>query len=1354
MEWPLWLWVFLVSVQLLVYGGIGCLDHERIALLELKASLNDPDGSSLPSWDGEESDCCEWESLECNNKTRQVIQLSLDGTVGSWNMNASLFLPFEELRSLNLSSNMMSSWAENEGFGRLSRLRKLEVLDLSLNSFNNSILPSLNALSSLKTLSLGSNLLEGSAHIQELAALNNLEVLDLSNNIVDGFITIQGLKMLSKLKVLDLHDNYLNTSILQSLGALSSLKKLHLGGDKNSGCDKILGGNNMHGSITIEELDSLSNLEVLDLSCARLNQSFLHNVGIMTSLRALSLSGNELNGTLPTQGLCKLKNLQELDLSDNGFEGILPSCLGNLTSLRVLDLSKNQFSGNISSTLITSFPSLEYLSLSYNLFQRLAPFSSFANHSKLEVFELVSNYNGLVMESETQTWVPKFQLKILRLSNFSLSESHIPSFLYNQNDLRVLDLSHNKLKGKFPTWLLYNNTRLEVLYLKNNSFKGYFHLPSRPNTDLAALDISNNRFRGQIPTRISVLFPNLMFLNMSTNSFESTIPPSFGDMSQLFFLDLSNNSFSGGIPEHLVMGCSSLKFFKLSNNNLHGQMFPKFSNLTSLMLLYLDGNHFTGNIPDSLSNSSSLERLDISDNSISGRIPGWMGNFLVLDALLMPKNYLEGPIPAEFCMLDNLRSLDLSKNNLSGSIPSCFSPQVVLHVHLQENRLTGPMTKAFSKSTTLVTLDLRNNHLTGRIPNWIGGLSSLSILLLKGNYLEGKIPSQICELSHITIMDLSHNSLSGPIPSCLNKIRFRIGFRSGKFSLQSYFTDIVGFPSYSYPSQDLELSQALADRYPVTYEQAQVEFTTKKRSDHYKGYFLYLMTGIDLSRNKLTGHIPPEIGNLSRIHGLNLSYNSLTGPIPATFSNLKQIESLDLSYNNLTGEIPSQLTELTDLAIFTVAHNNLSGRTPERKAQFATFEERSYEGNPLLCGLPLQKNCNPTVTQSFNGEEEENGFMDMAIFYASFAASYIMVLIGLAAILYINPNWRRAWFHRIDVCIIPCYYFVLDNLPTLSTQKNVLRKREVLDLSSNYFDNSNLPSLSALSSLMTLSLGSNILEGSAHIQELAALKTLEMLNLSLKMLSRLKVLDVHYNDLNTSILQSLGAHSSLKKLYLGGNNLNGSITTEDLDSLSNLEVLDFSYALLNQSFLHTVWVMTSLRALSLCGNELNGTLPAQGYLHLPSRPNTDLAALDISNNRFRGQIPTSISILFPNLMVLNMSRNSFEEHLKGKHNSQSLMKANPLLFGLPLQKNCTPTVTRSINEEEEEDGFMDMAVFYASFAVSYIIVLIGFVAIIYINPYWRYTWFHHIHVSIITCYYFVLDNLPTLSNLKMCKPHA
>ncbi|XVF29492.1 hypothetical protein REPUB_Repub15cG0125500 [Reevesia pubescens] len=67
-------------------------------------------------------------------------------------MPLNLFLPFEELRILNLRENGILGCVENEGFGKLSKLRHLEILDLSQNylEFDDSTLSSLSTISNLK----------------------------------------------------------------------------------------------------------------------------------------------------------------------------------------------------------------------------------------------------------------------------------------------------------------------------------------------------------------------------------------------------------------------------------------------------------------------------------------------------------------------------------------------------------------------------------------------------------------------------------------------------------------------------------------------------------------------------------------------------------------------------------------------------------------------------------------------------------------------------------------------------------------------------------------------------------------------------------------------------------------------------------------------------------------------------------------------------------------------------------------------------------------------------------------------------------------------------------------------------
>ncbi|XP_061951429.1 cuscuta receptor 1-like isoform X2 [Populus nigra] len=919
----------------------GCLEEERIALLQIKTSFGDhPNLKSSPVrfW-GKDAICCSWEGVTCSNSTtRRVVEIHLriwTSSKGDWYLNASIFLPFQELNVLDLTANNIAGCVANEGFERLSRLAKLEVLSLGVNNFNNNILSSLKGISSLKYLDLYYNKLRGSIDMKEFDSLSNLKELSLVGNGIQDFVTLTGYEgpsRLNKLESLDLGHNRINDSTLSFFKGFSSLKHLYL--------------------------------------------------------------YNQLDGSIDTKGICELKHLQELDISYNNLNGSLPSCFSNLTNLQALDISFNHFTGDISLSPIGSLTSIRDLKLSDNHFQIPISLGPFFNLSNLK--NLNGDRNEIYESTElVHNLIPRFQLQSLSLACTG-SGGTFPKSLYYQHDLQFVDLSHIKMIGEFPSWLLQNNTKLEELYLVNNSLSGSFQLANHSFMSLSHLDISRNHIHNQIPTEIGACFPRLVFLNLSRNDFGGSIPSSISNMSLLKVLDLSNNSLSGNIPEQLVEGCLSLKVLMLSNNYLKGQLFWTNFNLKYLTELILRGNQLTGILPNSLSNCSALEALDVSLNNLSGKISKWIGN------------------------MSSFQYLDLSENNIFGSLPSNFcSSRTMTEVYLSKNKLEGSLIGALDGCLSLNRLDLSHNYFRGGIPESIGSLLELSFLLLGYNNLEGEIPRQLCKLKKLSLIDLSHNNLYGHILPCLQPSSK--WYRELGASINS--SDSAPGPTAAaapMPLEDPSVNKAF-------------EFTFKSVSYSFKGIILTYFSGIDLSCNNLTGEIPFELGYLGNIQALNLSHNSLTGPIPPTFSNLKEIESLDLSYNNLNEEIPRQLLDLNFLSAFSVAHNNLSGKTPEMVAQFATFNKSSYEGNSLLCGPPLTNNCFGEISPSSlpryqTDKKEENSFIDMEVFYVTFSTAYIMVLLAIGAVLYINSRWRRAWFYFIGESINNCHYFLVDNL--------------------------------------------------------------------------------------------------------------------------------------------------------------------------------------------------------------------------------------------------------------------------------------------------------------------------------------
>ena len=131
------------------------------------------------------------------------------------------------------------------------------------------------------------------------------------------------------------------------------------------------------------------------------------------------------------------------------------------------------------------------------------------------------------------------------------------------------------------------------------------------------------------------------------------------------------------------------------------------------------------------------------------------------------------------------------------------------------------------------------------------------------------------------------------------------------------------------------------------------------------------VTELRLSRNRLAGRLPNELGTLGSLEALDLSWNDLTGPIPAAMRSLSNLEELRLYWNAIEGRVPAWLGDLSRLQVLSLGYNALSGPVPAALGRLGNLESLDLTYNWGLLGplprgwrLPQLQELNVFATQA------------------------------------------------------------------------------------------------------------------------------------------------------------------------------------------------------------------------------------------------------------------------------------------------------------------------------------------------------------------------------------------------------
>ena len=291
---------------------------------------------------------------------------------------------------------------------------------------------------------------------------------------------------------------------------------------------------------------------------------------------------------------------------------------------------------------------------------------------------------------------------------------------------------------------------------------------------------------------------------------------------------------------------------------------------------------------------------------------------------------------------------------------------------------------------------------------------------------------------------------------------------------------------------------------------------------------------LELSRNGLSGPIPPELGNLD-LTELVLSVNQLTGSIPPELGDLANLRRLTLGQNQLTGSIPAELGNLVNIELISLAANQLTGSIPPELGDLVNLESLQLGDNELTGPIPADFGRLDNLTELLLSENQLAGSIPPEL---GDLASLDRLLLGGNQLTGALPS----------------------ELGNLANLRGFAARR-------NQLTGSIPPELGKLASLVQLSLDENQLTGPIP-PELGALANLELLWLmrnqltgpippELGRLASLERLTLSFNQLTGSIPPELGNLTNLTLLWLANNQLAGTVPSE-LGSLVMATYIDFS----------------------------------------------------------------------------------------------------------------------------------------------------------------------------------------------------
>ncbi|GLJ13704.1 hypothetical protein SUGI_0218610 [Cryptomeria japonica] len=410
---------------------------------------------------------------------------------------------------------------------------------------------------------------------------------------------------------------------------------------------------------------------------------------------------------------------------------------------------------------------------------------------------------------------------------------------------------------------------------------------------------------------------------------------------------------------------------------------------------------------------------------------------------------------------------------------------------------------------------------------------------------------------------------------------------------------------------------------------------------------LSTLTHLSLRGCGLTGRIPSEIGNMSRLTFLDISYNSdqETRQSSSWIRNLRGLEHLGLAYVNLTRDVVESVASLPNLT--SLVTSDMPGTPLSPLGNLTSLSHLQLVGTYFTQQpFPIWISNLTSLVSLYLSEYNISSSMPSAVLSLPHLRNLELIgnpglKVNLSSIVQHASQLSSLYIVNSDVGrMIPNS---IGNMSSLTA----------LDLADNNIQGRLPDSMGNMSLLTTLALCDNNIEGS--------------LPDSMGNMFSLTSLDLSYNAIQGNLPSFIGNLSQLEYLDLSRNSLRGNIPWSSLENFTKIRYLSLSDNFLRVK-VEDFWIPKfQLQALYLSSCNMDGDFPS----FLSTQYN--IRELDLSNNSLGGNIPDWLWGL-TSFNTLNLSCNQFGGKLLsskfGKLNAQYVDLHRNKLQGNVLVPHC------------------------------------------------------------------------------------